>query len=470
MRVAIVHYHLRPGGVTRVIENAVSALAEKDDACVVLAGAGSPVPPVLADRTILVEGLNYAEARKAPDPVALVERLRAAASGALGGAPDLWHIHNHSLGKNPAVTAAVAALAASGDALLLQLHDFAEDGRPSLYRNLVAAWRGTLYPQGGRIHYALLNRRDRQAMTAAGVSSGRAHLLPNAVVLADGGQDGASPERGDRLFLYPTRAIRRKNIGEFLLWSALGQPGDRFATTLAPTHPGELKMYRRWVTLAAELKLPVAFETGVGSDLPFGRMLASAHAVVTTSVAEGFGLVFLEPWLASRPLLGRNLPGITGDFTEEGVDLRHLYERLWVPLDWAGAEAFRRSLEAGLRKARDAYRQPTTAQHVDAAIAASMKNEMVDFGKLDEALQEKVVRHAVAERSLEASLVFPKRDTVSLNRETVERRYNLLAYGERLHAIYQAVLASAASEEAPLDAAALLERFLDPKDFCLLRT
>ena len=29
MRVAIVHYHLKPGGVTRVIENTIRALNEK---------------------------------------------------------------------------------------------------------------------------------------------------------------------------------------------------------------------------------------------------------------------------------------------------------------------------------------------------------------------------------------------------------------------------------------------------------
>ena len=38
----------------------------------------------------------------------------------------------------------------------------------------------------------------------------------------------------------------------------------------------------------------------------FAALLASAHALVTTSVAEGFGLAFLEPWLMGRPLAGRH--------------------------------------------------------------------------------------------------------------------------------------------------------------------
>ena len=53
MRVAIVHYHLRPGGVTRVIQQSLTALDVESSAefrCVVLAGeppqATMPVPNV----------------------------------------------------------------------------------------------------------------------------------------------------------------------------------------------------------------------------------------------------------------------------------------------------------------------------------------------------------------------------------------------------------------------------------------
>ncbi len=61
-------------------------------------------------------------------------------------------------------------------------------------------------------------------------------------------------------------------------------------------------------------------------------MIAKADALITTSVAEGFGLAFLEPWLASKPLVGRNLPEITADFAEHGLDLSALYNCLPVPL------------------------------------------------------------------------------------------------------------------------------------------
>ena len=62
--------------------------------------------------------------------------MKKAAEIGLGGKPDLWHIHNHCLGKNPSLTQAVSHLAEDGNPILLQPHDFAEDGRPSNFNCL----------------------------------------------------------------------------------------------------------------------------------------------------------------------------------------------------------------------------------------------------------------------------------------------------------------------------------------------
>ena len=47
-------------------------------------------------------------------------------------------------------------------------------------------------------------------------------------------------------------------------------------------------------------------------------MLKITSEPPATSLAEGFGMVFLESWLAECPLLGRDLPEITRDFVEAG--------------------------------------------------------------------------------------------------------------------------------------------------------
>ena len=99
MKVAIVHYHLEPGGVTRVIENTLEALNSTghDIETVVLTGrkyAGDRIP-----NSQLIEGLDYAAPGQAISPELLMERMKECAKSSLGGLPDLWHIHNHSLGK-----------------------------------------------------------------------------------------------------------------------------------------------------------------------------------------------------------------------------------------------------------------------------------------------------------------------------------------------------------------------------------
>ena len=55
-----------------------------------------------------------------------------------------------------------------------------------------------------------------------------------------------------------------------------------------------------------------------------------AASIINVSVAEGFGLGFLEPWSFGKSLCGRNIPDITSDFTQLGVNLENLYSNLWV--------------------------------------------------------------------------------------------------------------------------------------------
>jgi hypothetical protein len=43
-------------------------------------------------------------------------------------------------------------------------------------------------------------------------------------------------------------------------------------------------------------------------------MYRVADLVITTSVLEGFGFAYLEPWIADRAVIGRSIPMITPDF------------------------------------------------------------------------------------------------------------------------------------------------------------
>ncbi len=491
MRIAVVHFHLQLGGVTRVIQHAYDALRERGMRLVVLCGEApadgrQPELPVA-----VLPGLAYEErrARQSPDRLAAV--MACAARDALGGEPDLWHVHNHSLGKNIALPGALLRLARDGHALLLQPHDFAEDGRPALYGRLreqlangdIGRLSALLYPLAPQVHYATLNWRDRGFLAAAGVPAAQLHVLPNAVSAGDlpaGGSPGANaaPKTGvggARLWLYPTRAIRRKNLGELLLWAALAGPADHFAATQAPQNPQERPNYEHWVALARELDLPVSFAVGTGV-VDFPALIARSHALLTTSIAEGFGLAFLEPWLLGRPLVGRDLPEITADFSDAGVRLPGLYARLEVPLAWLDSARLRAAFATAAQRRAAAYGQPAT-DSAERAWHSAVRDLHIDFGRLDERAQEQVIRRLGADREARTELrpqalaSTAASESIAANRAAIAREYSVAGFGARLAAAYTEVAAAVPS--ATFEAArgeVLLERFLAPERLCLLRS
>lgn len=176
IRVAIMHYHLQPGGVARVIGNHLQALDAVSDEAIevlVLHGPGTATAPneewqsferVRVQRREIA-GLDY-DSRHQVDDLALRREIESVLADA-GFTPDnaLLHIHNHALGKNAALTACVGTMADARWPMLLQVHDFCEDFRPSEYVHLRTRCPDTAwwYPQADQIHYAVLNR-DRKSV------------------------------------------------------------------------------------------------------------------------------------------------------------------------------------------------------------------------------------------------------------------------------------------------------------------
>jgi glycosyltransferase involved in cell wall biosynthesis len=278
------------------------------------------------------------------------------------------------------------------------------------------------------------------------------------------------------LWLYPTRAIRRKNLGELLFWSALGEKNDLFATTQAPLNPAERPVYERWKGLANELSLPMAFELGMDFKGDFLHLLKSAHSLLSTSITEGFGLAFLEPWLVERPLVGRNLPEITADFGALGIDLDPLYTRLPAPLAWLDSEQLKKRIASGLKRAFEAYGRQVRDSDQQRAWAAFVHNDEVDFGRLDEPLQEIVLRRLVAAKnSGERPGIAPLTTAaasglIEKNRRIIDDQLSLERYAQRLMDAYTRLLEAPCSPIGGADGPALLDAFLAPERLFLLKT
>ncbi|HKJ31365.1 MAG TPA: glycosyltransferase family 4 protein [Balneolales bacterium] len=490
-RVAFLHYHLRGGGVTRVIEHAVESLHNNKIQSAVVCGE-KPSHTHLS-HIIINEKLAYEKTISVTEIGQLFKEIEHSVSQELGGKPDLWHIHNHHLGKNQVLPLLVKYMAKQNIPLLLQLHDFPEDGRPQNYQYLLNAFKGPsmniqnigeiLYPFGPHIFYGTLNRKDYRFLHQSGIPESHLRLIPNAVKLSiektRSNNKRALPEEDyKRLILYPTRAIRRKNIGEFLLHALLSQKGDRYAVTLSPKNPRNKPRYDRWVAFSETLSLPVSFEAGKKSPLSFPQLLSAADLIMTTSIAEGFGLAFLEPWLAETPLYGRNLPDITDDFTNDDIQLNTLYNRFNIPLKWIDQDVLENKIRNSLRKVYQNYDKELTDEQIESAFISFVdENKEVDFGRLDEPLQEQIILKLFKNPDLKEELrsfsdcsgVFD-RDLLTHNKQIIEEKYNLHQYGERLITIYDSLLEQKAGKLEYIDAGILLDQFLDPARFNLLRT
>ena len=256
---------------------------------------------------------------------------------------------------------------------------------------------------------------------------------------------------------------------------------------MPPLNPAEQPSYRSWKELSTELSLPVVFEAANVADLAFTDNLAAADAILTTSVAEGFGMVFLEAWLAGRRLLGRNLPEITEDYADAGVHLDALYERLAIPLEWTDGNAFFRSIQDSYREVLGDFGQP---QPLDDALGdeidALVQNGTVDFASLTTSLQTEVVRSVATDATRrEALLALNPQLAISLatigtdpnglvasNAAAVRENYSFRAAGRRLHALYSTVSASRREDRLapPSHGHCVLAAFLDVSRLQPLRT
>lgn len=332
------------------------------------------------------------------------------------------------------------------------------------------------YPQAAHVHYATLSERDSRVLRAAGAQPTATHWLPNPVVAPAAERSATAISwEGQRRLLYPTRAIRRKNIGEVILWALLGKTRDAFALTLAPASRTDRAIYATWKKYARRWRLPIQFEVGLTPGASLAAWLRAATAVITTSVAEGFGLAFLEPWLADRPVLGRNLPEITSEFRRGGIRLPFMYERLDIPVRWIGARPLRQALAGGLAKSYRVYGRSLPVDAVERAYEAAVQNGAVDFGKLNEPLQLAVIdtlrrfprqRRHIRPGQLAAG---SKIATVRNNAALIAKTCNSERYGERLMAVYRQLLRERPGPLTHLAADIILDNFLAPERFCLLR-
>lgn len=463
MKIAFVHYHLNTGGVTAVLKRQVAAI-HKDCDALILTGqrAAAQWPCPVAE----ISGLGYGQSGPAAhDPNAVAEQVLATIARRWPGGCDVLHVHNPTLAKNRCFLQVIKRLQQAGVKLFLQIHDFAEDGRPQVYFT-------EAYPAD--CHYGVINSRDERILRRAGLKCSGLHYLPNPIETRFPAAAAALQPR----VLYPVRAIRRKNIGEAILLAQFIKSGLRIGITRPPTSAADIASYRDWVSWVKSNRLPVDFEVGQRGD--FSTLVATSESMLTTSVAEGFGLTFLEPWVAGKLLWGRRLGEICEDFQKNGLHLDTLYEGLDVPLAWIDAAAFYRKWQRAVFDAAARYGCPSLGAAVSRACSAGItRGDGVDFGILSEPFQRQVLDRLIADPAAKPELIARNVQLgtpgevaepgamIANNRAVVLQHYGLAAYRKRLLGVYDQVMQGPVRQG--IDKTVVLRAFFQPQRLSLLQ-
>lgn len=368
MKLIIVHSHLRPGGIRRIIELATPYL--------VRAGARAVARVVLAigqraDRPwhehfaqqlpgvpveVFVEGsFNYLSEQRA-SPRRITANIRSALEKLLTGADGrdglVW-AHNLGVGRNLLLARELVAACASREIpLVAHHHDWWFDNRWERWAEMrrfglrsLTAPAQAVFPEAHHVIHAAINRSDAAVLVR--------HFGKGALWLPNLTEPAASPpaaavhsarewlrskltQNSAPVWLLPCRTLRRKNIAEALLLTRWLRP-EAWLVVTGPASSAEEQPYFRALEQAAHAqhwRLRLGVLGGSESRKPgVAELLAVSEAALLTSVQEGFGLPCLEAAAAQRPLIARRLPNIAPDLDRFGFRFPQAYDEILVTPD-----------------------------------------------------------------------------------------------------------------------------------------
>lgn len=474
MKIAFAHYHLKTCGVTTVLKQQIEAV--KNDCEILVLTGELPDSPFPADIKH-IPGLAYygRSSQKTFNPKKVAELIIKAIHSKWEQGCDILHIHNPLLAKNKIFLKILHELQKRGIRLFLQIHDFAEDGRPLSYFD-----EDEYVPD---CHYGVINSRDYDILLKAGLKKKGLHKIFNTIKPFEL-TPPPFPSRGGirrgvttNFVLYPIRAIRRKNIGEAILLSLFFKNHEALFITQPPNSRIDIISHNGWKDFVKENRLNIMFEAGLKYD--FKQLVLSANFLITTSITEGFGFSFLEPWTAKKILCGRKLPDICCDFKQNGINLDHLYTKLLVPVKWINKKDLYEKWMVSVLKTCSLFNYKIDNKNIETGFSAITKNNNIDFGLLDEAFQKQIISCVLSDkknanrlRSLNPYLSYigaikNQEDLIQNNMKVVLSNYNNTIYKKKLFEIYSNVCKNSVIQR--IDKKILLSEFLNLQKFSLLK-
>jgi len=264
---------------------------------------------------------------------------------------------------------------------IFRAHDFFKD-RPENFVNVIKLngaldssitdWHSILFPNMPNVYFTAINRASLNFIYEQGIPEERLFYIPNCLDATIHHGDDQSPDfrkvlekewglaHDEKILFSPIRCTPRKNIEESLLLlrllNRLGKPGNDTPDSLkhsmkfhlilsmniesgkAASYSEAIEKYIQEHNIPAHIGFRglidlerVYDDEGQIKTYSLSDAYSISKAVLTTSVLEGFGFVFLEPWITDNFLIGRNINDITCDFkTYAGLSFDTLYNNLTI--------------------------------------------------------------------------------------------------------------------------------------------
>lgn len=396
MKLVIVHYHLRPGGIRRIIELATPHLVREAPRpitrVVLTTGEASDrrwcdffarqVARVPVEFTVDPAFSYLSEQHGSPARIeAQVQRALAKLLAQENSENCLVWAHNLGVGRNLILARELAVACARRDIpLVSHHHDWWFDHRwtrwPEMRRfgfHTLGAAAKVVFPRQNNVLHAAINQADAAILSRH--FGERACWLPNLTApapppprnrlrLARHWLNNKLAHDGAPVWLLPCRTLRRKNLAEALLLKRWLRPEAWLVVTGAASSAEEQPYFRALEQAAHQQhwRLRLGMLAGDEARKPdMAELLAASEAVLLTSVQEGFGLPYLEAAAAQRPLLARRLPHIAPDLARFGFRFPQTYDDILIApglFDWPAEclrqhklyRAWRAALPAAVRK------------------------------------------------------------------------------------------------------------------------
>ncbi|MDC7227215.1 MAG: hypothetical protein PQJ61_10680 [Spirochaetales bacterium] len=462
-RFTIFHYHLLPGGVTNVILLGATALIRHypDIKLLRLVCGNEENTDIIRSRIEKeadVTGLTGESFKfeicidpeigyRSFNGKITSEEVKALGSKLLRQYGDsFWWVHNYQLGKNPVFTAAVTDIARNNpkQLMLMHIHDFPECARYDNLEKLYSAGVKNPYPISDSAAYALINGRDEAILAEAGIPADNLFLLNNPVekdsgpaIISDNESNklksdfysfyksrfpAVNPE-GKMLF-YPVRTIRRKNVFEAGLIASVSEQPVNLILSL----PGVSLQEKKYSDLCEQsfLKglIPGIWGSGTESSAAvpsYPQMLQLCDMIISSSVQEGFGYLFINSVQLGVPLFARDLDilkGITDVFPPAHSCF---YDSFMVPCTTGSAELLKNRYHTKL-KTLENYLSSTASEVISAIIEKLGIGNTIDYSFLP--VEEQIT---ILENAAESEIF--RKEIHALNKNLMENFYIQLDRG-----------------------------------------